>query len=463
MSFLLRLLGSKALALGMIAVAGVAIVVINLPGHLSFDSVLQLYEGRTGTFLSMHPPFMGFLLGLGDALVPGSSLFVVGNVMLFCTVLALLVLGMARTTLSSNALLLAVLVSPVFVIYNGIVWKDVLFANLACLAFALIARTAKGSLCVYAALALLAMATLCRQHGLLVAMVGCGALAWMHGAGGALRRSLRALAYLALCLLMAKGLMSLIALGAARMPESSFRDGLALLLLYDISGIVAVEPSIALKVFGAAGLDTNTIHADILQHYSPERLDFLALDFPTWFRGAGGEEGVLVQNVGLIVEQWWDLLVHAPLAYLAHRFAVFGWQLGLHDTLKCLPIHLGVAQFPAEAYNALAPLPPSPHVGLLYRYAELFFRTPLFGAYAYLLVSLTLLMTIPWLRRDSGAAAMLALQTAGLVFALGYLAIGIACDFRYLYFPVLAAALGAIYFMPALEAGACAIWARIRR
>ena len=66
-----------ARAAGLILLAGfVATVAVNWPGHLSYDSILQLLQGRTGVYNTWHPPVMAWLLGLGDALVPGAGLFV---------------------------------------------------------------------------------------------------------------------------------------------------------------------------------------------------------------------------------------------------------------------------------------------------------------------------------------------------------------------------------------------------
>ena len=54
----------------------------NLPGHMSFDSVIQLVEGRTGAYAGWHPPVTSWLLGLLDAILPGTALFVVLDTLL---------------------------------------------------------------------------------------------------------------------------------------------------------------------------------------------------------------------------------------------------------------------------------------------------------------------------------------------------------------------------------------------
>ena len=65
---------------------------LNLPGHLSYDSVVQLAEGRTGAYNGEHPPVMSWLLGLGDVLAPGTALFVVFDTLLVYGALVALVM-----------------------------------------------------------------------------------------------------------------------------------------------------------------------------------------------------------------------------------------------------------------------------------------------------------------------------------------------------------------------------------
>ena len=50
---------------------------------MSYDSVVQLADGRSGHYDSWHPPVMAWLLGLFDALLPGPGLFLLFMVLLF--------------------------------------------------------------------------------------------------------------------------------------------------------------------------------------------------------------------------------------------------------------------------------------------------------------------------------------------------------------------------------------------
>src|SRR4051794_41861139 len=100
-----------------------------LPGELSYDSVIQLLEGRSAAYSGWHPPIMSWLLGLGDAAIPGAALFVCANALVLTGALLSLPWLAPRTSWATPLVALACVVLPQFVIYQGIVWKDVLFAN----------------------------------------------------------------------------------------------------------------------------------------------------------------------------------------------------------------------------------------------------------------------------------------------------------------------------------------------
>ena len=70
--------GAAGLAIGAALIVGFGVCLgLNLPGHLSYDSVMQLWQGRTGVYNSWHPPVMAWMLGLADSVVRGAALFVV--------------------------------------------------------------------------------------------------------------------------------------------------------------------------------------------------------------------------------------------------------------------------------------------------------------------------------------------------------------------------------------------------
>src|SRR5262249_2785037 len=58
------------------------LLAFNWPGQMSYDSVVQLTDGRSGQYDSWHPPVMAWLLGLFDALLPGTGLFLLSTTLL---------------------------------------------------------------------------------------------------------------------------------------------------------------------------------------------------------------------------------------------------------------------------------------------------------------------------------------------------------------------------------------------
>ena len=113
-----------------ILIAGwAAAIAVSWPGHLSYDSIIQLHDGRTGFYHSWHPPVMAWLLGLADAMLPGAGLFVVFDATMFFG--ALLLLSRCKASGSWFAAIAAAgfALLPQCLLYQGIVWKDVLFAD----------------------------------------------------------------------------------------------------------------------------------------------------------------------------------------------------------------------------------------------------------------------------------------------------------------------------------------------
>ncbi len=81
------MLKPRAVAAAILVLGSGAMLTLNWPGQMSWDSVAQLSDGRSGAYNSWHPPVMAFLLGLFDRLVPGTALY-----LLFQTALLLFAL-----------------------------------------------------------------------------------------------------------------------------------------------------------------------------------------------------------------------------------------------------------------------------------------------------------------------------------------------------------------------------------
>ncbi len=111
------------------ALAGAALTAAAYwPGLMTWDSVRQYGEALSGAITDWHPPVMAWLLGLGDAVVPGTGLFTAFDMLLaFGALLSLVALRPKRASWPAAAVTLAIVLSPQLLLYQGLVWKDVLF------------------------------------------------------------------------------------------------------------------------------------------------------------------------------------------------------------------------------------------------------------------------------------------------------------------------------------------------
>src|ERR1700761_3520875 len=216
---------------------------LNWPGQMSYDSVVQLADGRSGQYDSWHPPVMAWLLGLFDSVLAGPGLFFAFTALLLFGAW-LVILRQGRTSWKSAIVLILIFLTPQLLLYQGEIWKDVLFANAGIAAFAGLAGAASSwnapwtrFIFLSLSVALLSLAVLARQNGFLllpVAAICLGMIAarqqtaragWRYG-GGLLLASLA----LIVCANFALGFRTDHGKGAA--------DQLRLAQSYDLVGAI---------------------------------------------------------------------------------------------------------------------------------------------------------------------------------------------------------------------------------
>lgn len=427
---------------GLLLLGFAVVLALNWPGQMSYDSVVQLADGRSGSYDSWHPPVMAWLLGLFDNIVAGPGLFFAFTaLLLFGAWLVLLRQGRAGG--KAAILLILIFLTPQLLLYQGEIWKDVLFANAGIAAFAFLAGAASGwndrrARFIFLGLSVtsLTLAVLARQNGFLllpVAGICLGVIAanlqtaragWRYGLG------------LPLASLTLMGCANF-ALGFRGDHGQGAADQLRLAQSYDLVGAIHLDPSIPLTVLEqrAPNLDA-AIRKDGVALYSPHLVDTLE-------NSATLTDAIYHAPPGAVFAQWRQLILSHPGLYLRQRLPVFGWVLAPPDLLLCHPDVVGVDGPPDE----MKTLGLKPHIRaqdrFLYLYVAHFFHTPilshlLFGA-------LALLFLVLLARRGMPAdIAIAGLQAAALLFAASFFVISIACDYRYLYFLDLAAMTGAL-------------------
>jgi hypothetical protein len=426
---------------GVLAAGFAAMLAINLPGHLTLDSVLELYEGRFRVRQSWAPSFYAWVLGVFDAVWRGTGLYVVASGLTLFAALASFAWLRRRTSAWAAPAAALFAASPLVLIYQAIVWKDVLFANaavagMACLAWALARPEPRGrrNLLLAGALVLLAAAALLRQNGVLVGVAAAAVLGWTHRAS---RR--RALAWG----LGALGAVVVVSHGMnlATRPGGSgdgMAQGLRILQAYDLIGAVTLDPGFPL----AAVTRARPASAAVLRrlgplHYSAERTDYTDAQPRI-------QHAVLAIPDAALAADWRALVLKHPGLYLRERAAVFRSVFLTPQIDRCVPVCLGV-QGPREALDRLGLAGRwSATDSRLLRYDRAVSRTPLYSHLAYALLALGVGLLL-LRRRDPADLAIVGLLAGALGFAASFLVISIACDYRYLYFLDLAAMAGLLY------------------
>jgi hypothetical protein len=435
---------------------------LNLPGHLSYDSIVQLAEGRNGVYgLAGHPPVMSWLLGLLDQAGPAPALFVLLDTVLITGALVALVLLGRRSPWPTAVIALIAVAIPQLLIYPAIVWKDVLFAGASTAGFTSLAYAARfwrfgpARLALLAAsLALLSLAAMTRQNGAVVLPFAAIAVAWIAArapAGWRSRGLQYGVAFAAMSLaIVSAGSIALTPRGAA--PTDSVRGQLGNLQTYDIVRALALSPRLELRVLHArAPWFERLLRTDGLEHYSPVRIDGL--------QKVMEKAATHPDSAELIAAQWRDMFSRNPWLYLTVRSDAFRWVLLSPSPDACLLVYTGVSG-PSEEMSdvGLAPRKTSDDDALA-EYALSFAGTPVFSHAAYGALGCVLLFAL--MRRrlttDIAVAAMLA---AALTFAAAFLVISIACDYRYLYDLDIAVIAASLYSVATWRERAARIFAK---
>jgi len=435
--------GAPRLAAALVIVgAWAACLALNWPGHFTWDSVMQLAEGRRGLYSGQHPPVMSWLLGLADAIRPGAAPFVaLQSALVFGSLLAFALIGRG----SWLAALLAIVVAafPQLAVYPAIVWKDVLFAGAACAGFAALAwagavwpRARRRWALLAAAAALLALATLARQNGAVVLPFAAVAVAWIAARNSAGRPLARGAGFFAATVVLV--LVSSAVLSARVTGDAGVGEQWEHLQTYDIVGAMARDPQVRLRVLKARapGLDA-LLREDGAPAYSPSRIDTLVDPVFT----ETDQRPALAQPVAA---QWRALILRHPLLYLRQRAAAFGWVLLTPKPAECVMAETGVDGDPGALAAAGLKERDTARDQALARYAHRFAGTPVYSHAAYGAAAIVLLIVL-LRRRGPADIAVAAMLGAALAFAASFAVISIACDYRYLYFLDLSAIAAALY------------------
>lgn len=425
-------------------IAGFGLVAaLNLPGHLPLDSVTGLWEGRHLVRMSWGPRMYSLILGAFDRIWPGTALYTLASLAVTALAWAALPVLRRRAAWTGPVALACAFALPQVLIFQAVVWRDVLFADLLVAGFVSLALAARfweaarlrWPLLAAAALAL-AVGALVRQNGGVVIVPAAIALGWIAAQG----RWRRGLAW------GAGGLVATLLLAVALNQLNPVRDapgkdhdiGLRLLAHYDVMGALADDPTLPLPELQAdRPKSLEVLRRAAPQVYSPTRID--TLDSKKWLQMA-----IWRFDTPTMLQQWRELVLADPLAYVQRRLEVFRWVVMNPRPELCGSLHLGVSGLPQLEAQLGLRYGPLRNDGRLYAYAHPWFGGPLYSHLTWALVAAAVAGVL-LIRREPADIAIAGMMVGALAFLSTFFFLSIACDYRYLYAVDLVGITGVLY------------------
>ena len=442
-------------AWGGVLVAGfAAVAALNLPGHLPYDSVTGLWEGRHLQRISWGPRMYAAILGAFDRIAPGVGLYTAFQMALLGLAWAALPQLRRRTAWSGPLALALAFALPQVLIFQGVVWRDVLFANLTVLAFVALAlasaawdRRARRWPLLAVGVVALAVGALVRQNGGVVIGAWALALGWIAAKGSWRRAALWAAGGLAAPLLLVGVLDH--ANPVRESPNRRHGVGMRLLARYDLVAALAKDPAYPVPILAADDpVALAIVRRQASLAYSPERIDLLGRD-------AALNAALRRFHKPAITAAWREMILADPAGYAARRFELFRWVLTTPELSRCVPLHLGVdGRADLEAALGLVH-GQRPRDRALYAYVAPWFPTPAYSHLSYAMVAAAVSVVL-LIRRSPPDIAIAGLLAGALGFVATFFVLSLACDYRYLYALDLAALTGLLYLAvdPSLRRGA---------
>jgi hypothetical protein len=400
------------LLFGLVLAWGLVLFTAFQPGLMSWDSLQQYEQGLSGQYGNWHPPVVSLLNGIAGRLAGSPWPLLVGQLLAIGTGMALLA-RRAPTTRAAAALAIfcGFLVAPPVWSIGVTLWKDVLVG--AALLGAVAALDADRPVL---ALCFTVLGTLCRHN----AIVGVVPLA-LPAVNQLIRdRRGRLVAGAAVV-----GLLAVAPKLAERALGARDEWTLGALLVFDEIAVYSAHPDL----LAASPLHEDFTVKDLQYVYSPASCQ------PIF---SGGPEAPRITGASLpprrqqIRAEWVRVVRADPLAYARHRLLHFRSLVGADGNPVCYPFHVGI--HPGNPWGFKLREDGAVYRGLR-RLQDRVSNTFLFRGWFWML-ALPALAATAWRRR----AAPLAIWTAasGWLYGAAYLLIGVVCDFRYLYWSVLA-------------------------
>jgi hypothetical protein len=413
----------------LIATGWVLTLVIFYPGIMTYDAKYVYEDIASGARGDWQSPVMTALWGLIDPVAPGAASMFLLLASSYWLAFGFLAIALARRAVGAALLLIVLALLPPAFVFVGIIWRDMLFAISWLLAAVIAFAAAKGDAryrmpAQVLALALCAFGVLLRPNALIAAPILCAYVIWPC------RIPLKGTALLFVPAMV--GLFAFVqviyygVLGAAR------QHPLQTIMVFDLGGISHFSKE---NQFPVSWSEPET--AMLLNDcYQPTQWDIYWKRFePCAFvmRKIEQEKGLF--GTPAITDAWVHAILRHPAAYLRHR-AAFMWNFLTGDNLT---MWLADVENPEENV-----FPDRASFAALVWLHDRLKPTPLFSVGAWLLVCVVA-CGLAWRRRQMPEGAFtLGVCGSAILYVLTFTAVGVASDFRYGYWAVLAGIAGSV-------------------
>ncbi len=418
------------LAIAAMTAAGFALTLyVFYPGVMTFDALYIYKDMAKGFFGDWQSPVMIVVWSLVDPIAPGTGSLLILTVTLYWSAFAVIALKIAQRSFWLAALMPVLAMSPPVFILVGIIWRDILFGVVWLLAAGLVYAVAGCRQRVRApaqlvAFGLLAFGVMLRPNALTAAPILAAYILWP--ACFAWKRA--ALLYVPAAL----GLFGLVQVVYYDVLGATRQQPLHSIMVFDLGGISHFSKQ---NVFpGAWTADESRLITNGC--YKPLAWDIYWTQQPCLFVMEHLEKRDKFFASPILTESWAHAIADHPGAYLTHR-AVFMWTfLFGGENMTMWTRNLDDASKIIFADN--------PRLMALKSVHDVLKPTLLFRPGPWLLLDVAVCL-FSWRRRNTPSGAFaLGICGSAVVYLLTFFSVGVATDFRYAYWAVLAGLAGAV-------------------
>jgi preprotein translocase subunit SecE len=438
---------STPLIAAAIAVGYGLTLLIFYPGIMTYDARYVHIDALQGNFGDWQSPVMTALWAAIDPIAPGAASMFLLIATLYWLGFATLALGLARRSFTAALVMVLMALTPPALVFVGIIWRDVLFAAVWILAAAMAWSIAERRDVLRYGVQVLAMVMLVfgfllRPNALFAIPLLAASIIWPN------RFEVRRTALLYVPVIIA--CYALIPTVYYGVFAAKRQNALHSILVFDLGGITHFTKQNQFPVTWTPDQEQRLTDSC----YQPAAWDYYWTTGPCTFVMERLESDKIFGSP-ILAAAWWRAVVTHPVAYLQHRFSVMGQFLfGNNPTIWTIDI-----EHPDQMVFA-----DNPWFVVIKDVHDVLKPTPLFRAVTWLFVCMAL-CGLSWRRRDRPVGVfVLGVCGSAIVYLATFLPFGVAADFRYAYFAVLAGLTGSVLLAsdadPVAERATAAVPAR---